>query len=392
MKTSANDSDFSRFFAAGNEAFGRGEFENSIRLYSRAHQLNSGHAVLLANIAATLYELGQFDESEIFARQSISRSPNYNRPHITLGMLRLLQGDFANGWREYEWVATLAEKFRSMPPEREWKGENLQGTRIVVIDEQGYGDTLQFIRFAARLVNRGAEVFLDVKAPLRRLLAGNPHLGKVLYPGDPNEYSKWTRLLSIPAVLEEDENTIGRPERHLQPPPLPFRSRINKCAGRKIGLIWKGSASNSRDANRSLSVSDFAPVFCLADRFPDLHFFHLHNLPFTAEIAAAGLTDRLIEMDGEMKDFADLAAIIEAMDLVVTIDTAVAHLAGALGKRTLCLLSFVPDWRWEIGKEQSTWYPKTRLIRQPAQNDWHTPIKETAQYIASWAEKRATVR
>lgn len=369
--------DFSTEFKNGNKAFGTGEFEKSLLAFSRAHKMDPDHAVLNGNIAATLFELGQFEKSEIFAKRAIKLAPGYHMAHITLGMLYLLKEDFQNGWSEYEWVATLAEKFDKLPKEMQWNGESLAGAKVVVIDEQGYGDTIQFIRFTRKLIEMGAEVSLDIKSPLRRLVELNPQLGKVLHKGEKLEFSRWTRLLSIPRITDVSRNDLTTGSHYINAPSLPESSRINQSPGRKIGLIWKGSDANSRDAIRSLSPADFGPLFALSD----IQFFHLHNLPFTEEIAAAGLSNRLIELHDEMNDFADLAAMIGAMDLVVTIDTAVAHLAGAMGKKTLCLLSYVPDWRWGRDSEKSLWYPNTTLYRQPARNDWATPIQEIVKTI-----------
>ncbi|MDF1754256.1 MAG: tetratricopeptide repeat protein [Verrucomicrobiales bacterium] len=374
--------EFSLHFESGNEAFGNGEFDQALRAYSRSYQINARHTVLNGNIAATLYELGQFDRAKNFAKRAIELNPEFNRPHVTLGMLHLLNEDFSLGWPEYEWTATLADKFKTLPEERKWRGESLRNCRIVVIDEQGYGDTIQFLRFSRFLVEAGAEVFLDIKKPLRRLGEANPQLGSVLQSDQALEFTYWTRLLSIPAVINAEAKQIPTTPGYLVAPPLRADSRINHVSGRKIGVIWKGSDVNGRDKIRSVRLSDLKPLIQLSEAHADLHFFHLHHQSFGEEINQAGLAGAITELHNEISDFADLAAVIHSLDLVITIDTAVAHLAGALGKKTYCILSHVPDWRWGINRSDSLWYPNTRLFRQPIPDDWQSPIDQIIQEVA----------
>lgn len=372
---------FSLHLESGNRAFGQGDFASSRDSYLLAHQTHPDDGVLNANLAATHFELGEFTEAESFAIRAIELKPNYNRPRITLGMLYLMRGDFERGWREYEWTGSLDEKFGRLPPEREWKGQDLAGRSIVVIDEQGYGDTIQFLRFVPRLHQMSACVSLDVKPALRPLLEQNPRYGDTLHPGQPAEFVHWVRLLSIPRITRITGEELAPEIPYLEAPPLKRESRIHSTPGKRVGLIWRGSESNARNEIRSLSIHDLVFLFSNAPPDQNITFFHLHNLSFDEELTAAGLDADLIELNNEIDDFGDLAAAIDAMDLIITIDTAVAHLAGALGKPTWCLLSHVADWRWGQSGSQSDWYPHTRLFRQPRPGDWETPIREVVEQL-----------
>jgi len=372
---------FTEHFDAGTAAYGQGRFDESFFHFREAGKLQPDHPVLVANLAAALYELGRLDESEAHAEKAIRLNPHFNRPHITLGMLRLQKGDFARGWPEYEWVGTLNDEVKKLPETARWRGEPIAGRKIVVIDEQGFGDTLQFLRFSQTLAESGADVYLDVKPALRRLCEFNPKLGKVLHPGSPAEFGRWTRLLSIPFLTGVRTADLARHMPYLSAPVLDRDSKTDGLSGFKVGVIWKGSSANGRDAIRSIPVEDLGPLFALARENAGIRFFHLSHLSCAPQIAAAGFADCVTELHDEIKDFAGLASLIARMDCTVTVDTAVAHLSGAMGKTTFCLLSRVADWRWGVDEATSSWYPSTRLFRQPSPGLWAAPVAAAAEAI-----------
>lgn len=375
--------DFSSCLKAGNEAFGDNEFATCYQHYINASLLEPDHAILNANLAAVLFELGRFEESETYANRAIELKPDYNRSHITLGMLYLQKGDYQRGWPEYEWTSTLFPKFQKLPQQRKWKGEAVNGQSIAVIDEQGYGDTIHFIRFTENLLKNGAKVYLDVKPPLRRLFASNPQFGTILEQGQQVDIVKWTRLLSIPRYYQLNESEFSNNSPYLKADPLPHDSKIQSDSNLKIGIIWKGSDANSRDTQRSIPLEKLEPLLSLSRHKPGLSFYHLHYQDFTQQIKAAGLSDCILSLHDELGDFSSQASIMDAMHLIITVDTSIAHLAGALGKKTFCMLPKIADWRWGQSGSTTCWYPTMQLFRQPTHGDWDSVVQEVVAGIHS---------
>ncbi|MEO0413972.1 MAG: tetratricopeptide repeat protein [Verrucomicrobiota bacterium] len=348
-------------------------------------------ASLWANIAACQAEQGKLRAAINSARRAIELDPDHVRAHITLGMMRLQLGNYTGGWPEYEWTGELSQRFKRLPESHRWAGEDLSGQVLLLVDEQGYGDSIQFVRFAQRLIDQGVTIYHDVKPPLRRLFQHNPHLGEALDNGESRPFTKWSRLLSVPRWLEVKEAELCPEMPYLKAPPLPDDSVIHSANGMKVGVIWRGSPANSRDEIRSVGISGLAPLLEIS-RSHAVSFFHLNYQSFAPEIEEAGLSDCVQELDHEVDDFCDLAAAINAMDLVICIDTAVAHLAGALGKECWCLTSHIADWRWgRIGTE-SPWYPNTKLYRQKESGNWTLPVETVKHQLINQLQGKITIR
>jgi tetratricopeptide (TPR) repeat protein len=357
----------------GESCYQHGDFEEAKIAYAQAYSLNPQNLDLCLNLAACHFELGELEEARQLFEKAITLQPDNTKAHYYLGMILLLCGELKRGWKEYEWISTTLNKFQQLPINLKWEGQSLTDKNIILWDEQGFGDTIQFIRYAPMVASLGAKVFLDVKSPLRRLFQANPSLGIVMDNQTSVQMHYWSRILSLPKLfgceLDHIENQIpyiNPPSEAIVPPVLAKASKF------KIGLVWKGSPDNSRNAIRSMELSLLQSLLLSSN----CSFFSLHNQSCQEEIEAMALSDVIVDLADFIEDFADLAVIIEHLDLIITVDTAVAHLAGAMGKPVWVLLPFVPDWRWLLERQDTPWYPTMRLFRQPQRGDWESVIAQ----------------
>ena len=284
----------------------------------------------------------------------------------------LLQGDFEQGWPEYEWrlLSRSGHSQASLPATAAQDGSPLAGRTLLLHAEQGLGDTLQFIRYAARVPRDGGRVIVECQPPLLRLLAGLPHIDQVVpqaragtlpdfdveapLPSLPGIFR--TTLANIPAdipYLRADAGLVAHWQRELEP-----------LSGFKVGIAWQGSPENKGDRRRSVPLARFAALAEVAG----VSLCSLQVGAGTEQLAEARFA--IQDLGSRFKDFADAAAAVENMNLVVCVDTSLAHLAGAMGKPVWLALPFAPDWRWLLDRQDSPWYPSMRLFRQERPGDW----------------------
>jgi tetratricopeptide (TPR) repeat protein len=336
----------------------------SIAAYRRAVSLMPGHFDALTNLANGLYERGEVEESIPLYRKALEVKPDFALAHWNYALPLLLTGDYEQGWNEYEWRWIALEKNL---PRREfpaflWKGDGLAGKKILIYTEQGFGDAIQFARYVPLVMHRGGEVIFQCHTELRRLFSDMPAGPKVIDFNESVEIHCHFPLLSLPKLFKTTLQTIPSTHPYLKANEKlkeKWRQRIPKDEKLlKVGLIWRGRSKP--DPNRSIPSEALLP---LAD-IPNVWFCSLQaGEPQAPPFPMADWTS-------EMKDFADSAAVMANMDLIVTIDSAAAHLAGALGMPTLCMLKFAADWRWMRGRSDSIWYPSMRLFRQTSPGDW----------------------
>lgn len=280
-------------------------------------------------------------------------------------------GDFVRGWQEYEHRWTLSENHgrqREFAAPR-WQGGELAGRTLLLHAEQGLGDTLQFVRYAPLLVRRGARVIVLCQPPLKRLLMEMEGISVVADDEPLPEFDLQLPLLSLPRAFGTTLATIPAEVPYLRADPVDVRAWGRKLDDKdhfKIGLVWAGNRRHLNDRNRSCTLDAFAPLAAVSG----IRLYSLQKDAAAAEIQNAPATMRLVDVGKELVDFADTAAAITCLDLVITVDTAVAHLAGALARPAWLLLPFAPDWRWMLAREDSPWYPSLRLFRQNQAGDW----------------------
>jgi Tfp pilus assembly protein PilF len=331
-------------------------------------------------LGATLYQQGRVVEAMECCRCAIELEPSHTKAHVKLGNAHMLLGEWTAGWAEYEWRlrgCELHQEPHGLAPRR-WDGEPLEGTRILIHAEMGFGDTLQFIRFVPSVAARGGRVVLEVQPELHRLLSGYPATDAVMPRGGNIPLSRWhCPLVSLPHVLRTELAAVPARIPYITVPPgaaQVWDTRFGD-SGPRIGLVWAGDPTQKWDRVRSLRrLSLLAPL----GEIDGLRFFSLQK-GAAAEQAfhpPAGL--KLVDLSPQLHDFADTAAAIAGLDLVITTCTSVAHLAGALGKPVWVMLAEVADWMWLIGREDSPWYPTARLFRQPVLGAWEPVIQRIA--------------
>ena len=352
-----------------------GAVERAVESLRRAAVLQPALAAPLNNLGALERERGRIGPAaELFGRAAIL-SPGNPDIQCNLGAALLQRGDYAEGWRRHEWrlhpQAQNAPAPRSFPQPC-WQGEDLAGRTILLHAEQGLGDTLQFIRFAAPIAALGARVVVEAPASLTRLLETAPGVTGVHPAGERlPAFDFHLPLMSAPHRLGVTLETLPAETPYLRAPAdraEAWRERLSNWPGVKVGLVWTGNPALklawSADANarRSIPPERLGPLFDI----PGVTFFSLQKDESVPEA---------IDFMGEMEDFADTAALVEALDLVISVDTSVAHLAGALNKPVWILSRFDGCWRWLGHRADSPWYPSARLFHQPGKDDW-TPVVE----------------
>ncbi|MGE0357484.1 MAG: tetratricopeptide repeat protein [Burkholderiales bacterium] len=349
----------------------------------RALAIEPGDANAHYNRGNALRELGRLDEAVGCFERAVALDPLHAAAHWNLADGLLTRGQFARGWDEYEWRWRLASRgsLRREIPAALWLGkESLAGRTILLHSELGFGDTLQFSRYATLVARRGARVVLEVQAPLVELLRTLEGPAEVLARGSPLPALDFhCPLMSLPLAFRTDVTDVPAAIPYLRADPArtaAWRERLGAAAGPRIGFAWSGSAGLKND-RRSMALTDLRPLFGPGADWCSLQ----KEVPEADAALLAGLAG-VRDLGRGLGDFADTAALVAAMDLVVTVDTSLAHVAGALGKPVWILLPHVPhDWRWLRERTDSVWYPTARLFRQPAPGDWAGAIGEVADFL-----------
>jgi len=362
--------------------------EEAAAYYRKAIELNPNYAEAHNGVACLLLMSGEYEQAAAAFRRVIELKPDYALAHWHLAHMLLMLGDFENGWREYEWrwkVTEFAFPPRPSEPPPHWNGEDLAGKRIRITTEQGYGDAIQFIRFAKTLADRGASVIVSGPPEIQPLLATASGIDVAGQTDTVKMPDFQISMLSLPRVLRTSLQTIPSQTPYLFPladAVQQCRDRLSELGQRKlnIGLCWSGRREPPNDANRSIPLQEFASLATIADvRFVSLQ----KDRP--DEATPPGI--ELLEFANALNNFSDTAALAGALDLIISIDTAVLHLAGALGKPTWALIQFHPDCRWLMKREDSPWYPTMRLFRQSRFGDWSEPVARIAAELTTLAQR-----
>lgn len=359
-------------------------FEDSAAACARAVELRPDFAAAHCNLGNALQNLTRLDEAIAAYRRAVALAPDYAEAHQNLGISLLLAGHLREGWAEYEWRLKIAH-LASLPPrfpQPLWDGSDVTGRTILLQAEQGLGDTLQFMRFAPMVAARCDRVVLQCPALLVRLLNGAPGIDEVVaYDGELPPFDTWASLVTVPRLFNVTFDTLTADVPYLAADPATaaaWRNRFGGSQGLRVGLVWAGNPRHGNDENRSLTLRQLEPLL----RTPGASFFSLQIGEKAKELKE--LTDSPIEdLSPLITDFADTAAAIDCLDLVVSVDTSTAHMAGALGKPIWVLLPFVPDWRWMLERDDSPWYPTMRLYRQSKPGGWGPVIERVRRDLVS---------
>jgi len=347
-------------------------FDEAAQSLRQAVKLSPENASHVFNLGLVMRDMNAFDEALDCFDKALTLEPEYADAHLDRALILLRQGDFAEGLDEYEWrwkLPRVAERPFDKPL---WDGEDLAGRTVLIHQEQGYGDAIQFVRYAPMIEARGGRVIVECRPRLMPLLEGAAGVSAVTALGEPlPEHDFRAPILSLPRIFKIRLETIPQAARYLEPPADagPAQELVDALASErrlKVGFVWAGSSSYQDDRRRSCDVRHFVRLLGI----PGARFFSLQKEDAGAALAAALGGGLVTEAERDTRHFADSAAVTDAMDLVITVDTAAGHLAGALGKPVWILLPYHPDWRWFMDRPDSPWYPKARLFRQTRPGDW----------------------
>ncbi|HEY2584487.1 MAG TPA: tetratricopeptide repeat protein, partial [Tepidisphaeraceae bacterium] len=361
-----------------------GQPEASLQHYQRAIAARPDVPELYNNLGKAHRAAGDVPAAIAAHEKALALKPDDADAHWNLSLMLLLSGQFERGWNEYEWRWAVPE-FRSPRPDfrqPQWVGQPLQGKRILLHAEQGFGDTIQFCRYAPLVAQQGGRVILECPPELHRLLQILPGVEQLIAAGEPlPEFDFHSPLLSLPRIFRTRIETVPNFVAYLQADAAQaarWQHRLPLPTDQlRVGLVWAGSAANPNDRNRSITLDALAPLL----RVPDVRFYSLQT-GRGADPArdAAGEFKSIVGTDG-FEDFADTASLIANLDLVISVDTAVAHLAGAMAVPVWALLPFGPDWRWLLDRQDSPWYPTMRLFRQPRRGNWQSVVQSVASEL-----------
>jgi len=351
----------------------KGDLISAADAYRDAIKTEPGLLAAYLDLGFVLYGLGELAEATDCFERLRALQPDSAEATANLGLIHLLHGDLLTGWPEYEFRRKVGVGDDRRLTQRQWKGESLRGERILLYAEQGFGDTLQFVRYAPLVAARGGEVVLEVLPPLHRLLSGIEGVSQVVSRGEAlPEFTLQCPLPSLPLAFGTEINTIPARVPYVHPDPAQGEAWQQRLDGntRRIGLVWTGNPSMERNRIRSIPLELLGPLM----KVPATTFYSLQLGPGSEQVKYLPPDMSLIDLAPELKDFADTAAIVACLDLVISVDTSVAHLAGAMGKPVWVLLNKGCDWRWFLNREDSPWYPTARLFRQTTAGGWQEVV------------------
>jgi Tfp pilus assembly protein PilF len=371
------------YFNLGGTLSEKGDFENALANSHKGLALHPNWPEMYNSIGVTLRKSAKYDQSISAFRRAIALRPEYAEGHWNLGLTLLQLGDFASGWTEYEWRTRMPDvvRPRNFPPPP-WTGEQLSGKTILLHAEQGFGDTLQFIRYVPQVVARGGRVVIECPPELATILRGVEGIQEIYVQHQTlPPFDTHCSIMSLPLTL--GVRPLAEPAKvpYISVPPdriAAWHQRLgNPDDRRRVGLVWAGGPQHADDSRRSIRLEHFAPLFAIESA----RFYTLQKGPGAAQAANPPPGIDLINWTADLHDYIETAALISNLDLVISVDTSVAHLAGALGKPVWLLLPSVPDWRWMLNRNDTPWYPTMRLFRQTKAGDWPGVIKDIAHAL-----------
>ena len=363
-----------------------GELDEAIACCRRAVELDPDFAEGYNNLGITWSEQGQLDKAVACYLRALQLRPDYAEAHTNYAHACLHVGDWQRGWLEHEW----RRQTKPCSPRRfiqpQWNGESLAGKTILLHTEQGLGDTIQFVRYAPLVRRYDARVIVECQKPLLRLLAGCPGIDQLIAEGEEHPaFDIHAPLMSLPAILNTTLENIPAGVPYIFAAPelvAQWRERLGRIGGFKIGISWQGNPRFRGDRFRSIPLRYFAALA----RLPGVSLISLQKGVGREQLAEVRsdfpVVDLGDQLDEEAGPFMDRAAVINNLDLVVTSDTAIAHLAGALGVPVWVALKFAADWRWLLDRSDSPWYPTMRLFRQQTRGDWSNVFTRIAAALS----------
>jgi Flp pilus assembly protein TadD len=363
------------YYNLGNAYEALDRYEPSVENYQLAIKKNGAFAGAFNNLALVSKKMGRINEAINYFRKALRLQPALAEAHWNLSLSLLINGQFEEGWKEHEWRFIRGKRSTIYPHRFDiplWDGSSFTGKRLFVHSEQGFGDTLQFIRYLPMVKCLGGTVIFEAFGPLLETMRGFPGIDKLVEISPDRRHVEncdyYVPLMSLPMLFATDIPTIPSNIPYIFADPEKagrWKNRINK-KGYKIGIVWAGKPEHQNDGNRSCALEYFSSL----TEIPGVAIYGLQKGDAARQAETLDGMKRIINFDDELKDFSETAAAIENLDLVISVDTVLVHLAGAMGKPVWTLLPHAPDWRWLLEREDSPWYPTMRLFRQPEYGDW----------------------
>jgi len=363
-----------------------GQFGEAIESCRRSIALRPEMAEAYNNMGLLLRGQGRHSEAITNFEEAIRLKPDYANAHWNYSLALLASGRYAEGWKEYQWrrqtdIEAILDSQRH--ESSTWDGSSFEGKRLLIRYEQGMGDNIQFVRYAPLVKARGGTVIFETLKPLLGILRGFDGIDELVEAsrdGKPTaQFDLHAFILDLPGILGTTVETIPANVPYLRADKAKVECWRNKLAGDclKVGIVWAGSARHTNDRNRSCNLSRFAPL----SKIEGVRLYGLQKGAAAAQIEQVAGMMEVANLGGQFEDFADTAAVIESLDIVVSVDTAVLHLAGAMGKKVWALLPFEADWRWMLDRQDSPWYPTMSLFRQTQAGDWEGLFKRVADEL-----------
>jgi tetratricopeptide (TPR) repeat protein len=367
----------------------QGELDDAVASYREALRLRPGYVDASDNLGNALLAQGKTAEAMATYDEILRRRPDSPEAHMARALALLVRGDYEEGWKEYEWRWRCKEFGGLTYAQPRWDGSPLEGRTILLHAEQGLGDTLQFVRYAALVKERGGTVVLACPRVLTRLLATCPGVDRVVAQGtDAPAFDCYAPLLSLPGLLGTTRDKIPATVPYLSADAVlvqHWRRELAPVRGFKVGIAWQGNPKYKADRLRSIPLSQFEALA----RVPGVQLISLQKGPGTEQLAAVGDRFRVIDLGARLDEltgpFLDTAAVVRNLDLIVAPDTALTHLAGALGAPVWAALAFSPHWVWGRDRPDSPWYPSARLFRQAKWGDWDEVFARLAAELGKLA-------
>lgn len=371
------------------------QWEDALQAYDRALAISPDNAMVLSNRGVVQGELGRFAEALASYERVIALVPDHASTRFNRAILLLSLGHLAEGWRDFEWrwkdkCGSVYKEKRNFQQPR-WSGEQpIAGKTILLYSEQGYGDTLQFCRYVPLLAERGARVVLEVRAPLVSMLADLEGVSQlVAWGGALPAFDLQCPLMSLPLAFNTTLETIPRPEKYLCSDACKvsqWQATLGEKRRPRVGLAWSGNAAHANDRRRSIDLAQ------LLEGLPtDVQYISLQKDLREADRESLGSKPHLLNISDQLYDFSDTAALCDCLDLVICVDTSVAHLSGALGKPTWVLLPSSADWRWLLERSDTPWYRSVRLYRQDVKGSWKNVLDRVRSDLMRTFDIQGTV-
>ena len=369
--------------AHGNTAREENNPELALKYYAQALTEDRNSASAFNNYGNVLRECGEPAGAIPFLQRAIQLAPEHPTSNFNLAVALLLAGDYKNGWAQYETRWNYEHLANTLPnySQPRWTGQDIKDKTVLILGEQGHGDNIQFVRFVGDLTSRGAKVVLAVNHGLKPLFLGDA-IPNIVCPDDPlPEFDYWTPIMSIPGVIGSTLENLAPVQYYLTADPTlqkQWQDRLGPKRRLRVGFCWSGRRDTWINRHKAMP---FADMLALIKRNPEYEWVNLQcdcSAEEEAELIKAGVT----AYPGSIRNFADTAALLMHMDVILSVDTAVAHLAGALGRPVWVMLNqYALDWRWLLNRDDSPWYSTASLFRQPKMGDWASVTEKIHKFL-----------